>query len=121
MDLKAMGDRIKERRLKLSMSQSRLAELTGYKDKTAISHIEAGRIDLPQSKLILIADALKTTPAELLDGGGHYEKSETLALAQQLMDNDELHALFRAAKDSDPEDIEAVYNMLLALKRKERH
>lgn len=119
MDLKEMGSRIRERRLKMSMSQTRLAELTGYKDKTSISHIEAGRIDLPQSKLVQIADALNTTPAYLLDGSGHYEKDDTIELAQQLMDNEELHALFRAAKDSDPEDIEAVYNMLLALKRKE--
>lgn len=71
--LTELGQRIKDSRLKLSMSQSKLAELTGYKDKTAIAHIEAGRIDLPQSKLIAIADALNVSVSYLIDGDASEE------------------------------------------------
>lgn len=112
---------IKRRRLELGITQSDLALRTGYADKSMIAKIEKGLVDLPQSKIMLFADALATTPGKLMGWkeGGHYESDDTLDIAKQMMDNEELHALFRAAKDSDPEDIEAVYNMLLALKRKE--
>lgn len=57
---------IKKRREELRMTQTALAEKTGYADKTMISKIEKGLIDLPQSKIILFASALQTTPRELM-------------------------------------------------------
>ena len=59
-------DRIKQRRLEMKMSQEKLAEMVGYSDRSGIAWVEAGRIDLPQSKLEKIADALNTTPAYLM-------------------------------------------------------
>lgn len=58
--------RIKQRRKFLKMSQETLAQKTGYTDRSSIARIEAGNIDLPQSKLVKIADALNTTPAFLM-------------------------------------------------------
>ena len=49
------------------MSQTALAELVGYKDKTSIAKIEAGKVDLPQSKILAFANALNTTPSYLLN------------------------------------------------------
>ncbi len=57
---------IKARREELGLSQSELAELTGYTSKTSISKIESGRIDLPQSKIAIFANALRTTPGALM-------------------------------------------------------
>lgn len=57
---------IKKRRESLGMSQTKLAELSGYADKTMISKIENGNIDLAQSKIVAIANALKTTPRALM-------------------------------------------------------
>lgn len=57
---------IKKRRKELGLTQTELAELVGYRDKTAIAHIEKGDIDLPQSKIVAFAEALSTTPGELL-------------------------------------------------------
>ena len=48
------------------MCQVELAEKTGYNDRSAIAHIEKGRIDLPQSKIVAFAEALKTTPGALM-------------------------------------------------------
>ena len=112
---------IKRRRIELGMTQDELAKLTGYTDRSSITKIEAGKVDLPQSKIMQFAEVLNVSPTALLgwEDDGHYDNDDTLEIAKQMMDNEELHALFRAAKDSDPEDIEAVYNMLLALKRKE--
>lgn len=59
-------ENIKRRREELRMTQGDLAGKTGYADKTMISKIEKGVIDLPQSKIQLFADALRTTPRELM-------------------------------------------------------
>lgn len=57
---------IKARRLELKMSQDRLAELTGYKDRSSIAKIEKGEVDLAESKIREFAKALKITPQELM-------------------------------------------------------
>ncbi len=62
-----IGLKIKNLRLSLDYSQTELAHMVGYKDKTSIAKIEAGKIDLPQSKIIALADALRTTPSYLID------------------------------------------------------
>lgn len=56
---------IKKLRLENGWSQSELARRAGYKDRSAIAHIEDGRIDLPQSKIRLFADIFNITPAQL--------------------------------------------------------
>ncbi|MBM6968654.1 LexA family protein [Pseudoramibacter alactolyticus] len=65
---------IKKRRQELKISQSKLAEMVGYTNRSSIAKIEAGKIDLPQSKIVEIAEALQTTPKELM--GWEDEKSE---------------------------------------------
>lgn len=57
---------IKNKRMELNMTQSKLAELLGYADKSMIAKIEKGKIDLPQSKILAFARALHSTPAELM-------------------------------------------------------
>ena len=47
------------------ISQSELAEKVGYKDKTAIAKVEAGKVDLPKSKISSFAKALDTTTSYL--------------------------------------------------------
>lgn len=59
-------DNIKKRRKELGLTQTELAERVGYADKSAIGHIEKGKIDLPQSKIVAIAKALQTTPGDLM-------------------------------------------------------
>lgn len=59
-------DNIKKRREELRMTQGELAAKTGYADKTMISKIENGNVDLPQSKIYLFAQALGTTPRRLM-------------------------------------------------------
>lgn len=59
-------ENIRTRRLALHMSQQRLAELTGYADKSMIAKIEKGLVDIPHSKLELFAKALRTKPGDLM-------------------------------------------------------
>lgn len=68
---------IKLKRTELKMTQSELAEKLGYADKSMIAKIEKGMVDLTQSKILAFAEALRTTPAELM--GWDEPKPTTLA------------------------------------------
>lgn len=57
---------IKSLRLSKELSQEQLAAMTGYKDRTSIAKIEAGKVDLSQSKIIEFARALDVTPSYLM-------------------------------------------------------
>ncbi|MCL2248644.1 MAG: transcriptional repressor LexA [Oscillospiraceae bacterium] len=59
-------ENIKNRRTELGLSQEELAEKMGYRDRSAIAKIEAGKVDIPQSKIEAFAKALNTTPAHLM-------------------------------------------------------
>ncbi len=53
-------------------------------------------------------------------GDRYYLNDETAEMAQALFENRNLRVLFDAAKDASPEDLKTTYDMLMALKRKER-
>ena len=57
---------IKKLREEYGWSQEDLARKIGYTSRTSIAKIEAGKIDLPQSKIKAFADALHTTPSYLM-------------------------------------------------------
>jgi transcriptional regulator with XRE-family HTH domain len=60
-----IGERIKNRREELGITQDELARKCGYKSRSSINKIELSR-DLPLKKVSLMADALQTTPADLM-------------------------------------------------------
>lgn len=51
---------------------------------------------------------------------GYYTNRETAKVAQEIFENKELRALFDVQRDMEPDDLKALHNMALALKRKER-
>lgn len=63
-----MGQRIRQLRENLNMSQQELATRAGYKSRSSINKIELGKNDLSQSKIKEIASALNTTHQYLMDG-----------------------------------------------------
>ena len=75
-------------------------------------------------KLQKIAEFLGCSVDLLLNGEtseGYYYDAETAALAQEIYQNPELHMLLDAARDSSASDIKAFYDMVLLMKRRERH
>lgn len=63
-----MGQRIKNRREALGMSQQELADLVGYKSRSSINKIELGKNDILQSTIKKIASVLNCTPSYLMGG-----------------------------------------------------
>lgn len=61
-----IGERIRERRESLGMTQSELARAVGYTSRSTINKIEKDGRGISQDKIVAIAKALKVTPSYLM-------------------------------------------------------
>lgn len=107
------------------MKDADVARETGI-TKSTFSDWKNGRSNPKDAKLQKIADLFGVSVEYIRTGkeneGGkkYYLNEETAQVAQEIFENKELRALFDVQKDMDPEDLRALHNMALALKRKER-
>jgi len=60
-----IGERIKQKRIELNLSQDELAKKVGYKSRSSIQKIECAR-NLPLPKVEKMAVALECTPSYLM-------------------------------------------------------
>ena len=103
----------------------RVCKETGITTAT-ISNWKAGRYAPKQDKLQKIAEFFGVSIEYIMTGeekdnnNKYYVNEETAEMAQALFENHDLRVLFDAAKDASPEDLKTTYDMLMALKRKER-
>ena len=95
-----IGEKIKARRISLGWSQRELAERMGYKNHSVVARVEAGKVDLPQSRLDQFAKVLGLSHAYLLG----------LVSEETSIKNDRLAKLILKMR-KDPEFFEAVSNM----------
>lgn len=107
-------------------------DLTAYKvakeagvTQTALSNWKAGKSTPTTKTLQKIADFFGVSIDYLMTGketedSKYYLNDETAEMAQALFENKNLRVLFDAAKDATPEDLKTTYDMLMALKKKER-
>ena len=95
-----IGERIRAQRIKLGMTQRELADKIGYKHHSVIVRIEAGKVDLPQSRIDQFAQALGMSHALLLG----------LISEETSIKNDRLAELIVKMR-KDPEFFEAVSNL----------
>lgn len=65
--MSSIGGRIKELRAALGMNQTELGRAVGV-DQSLISDYERGRAEMGASKLMAMADALRTTPQYIMRG-----------------------------------------------------
>lgn len=72
-----IGNRIKNKRIELNMTQEELALKSGYTSRSSINKIELGLVDIPQSKIASIASALGVSPAYLLFGDVFTDKDNS--------------------------------------------
>lgn len=119
---------IKRYRLLKGWSQEELARRTGYADKSMISRIESGKVDLSQSQILKFAEIFGVSASELMGndgaadvhsnvhGTGYYLNEETAEVAQEIYDDPNLRMLFHAARGSKPEDLRMAAEMLTRFK-----
>ena len=124
-----IGERIKNRRIQLGLTQTELAHKMGITSKTTICKAETTGFNPTMDRVREFADALNVSPAYLMGWTSDAEESksipkkeyylndETAEMAQELLDNKDMKLLFDAAKDSKPEDLRMVADMLNRLKQ----
>lgn len=110
---------------KFGVTAYQVSKATGIPQST-LSNWKAKRNLIRGDKAQKIADYFGVSVDYLMTGkekeGGekYYLNDETAEMAQALFENRNLRALFDAARDASPEDLKTTYDMLMALKRKER-
>lgn len=95
-----IGDRIKARRIALGWSQRELAEKMGYKNHSVVARAEAGKVDLPQSRVDQFAKVLGLSHGYLLGVVSEEDSKKNDQLAKLIV---------KMRTDSD------FYNTVLAL------
>lgn len=106
----------KERKIPISKLEKDLGFSNGY-----ISQLRKGVF--PADRLAQIANYLDVTTDFIMTGTnkpGYYLNEQTATIAQNIFENKKLRALFDVQCDMEPDDLEVLHNMALALKRKER-
>ena len=105
--MKTMYERIRDLRTERNMSQDDLAKAMGYRDRSMITKIEGGKVDISQKKIVAFAEVLGTTPRYLMDGDPTEEELEAASEGQQI--------LFRLARNAKPEAIRAAVAVLKSM------
>lgn len=116
-----VGERIKLRREQLNMTQEELAQKVGYTSRSSVAKVESNANGMVQSKLLLFANALKTTPAYLLGWEEHeteQTKEDAVSDIFVRLRNDEL--FYKAAQKLyglNEKQLESVITMLSAFEQ----
>ena len=61
-----VGERIKELRINLGLTQEELAYKIGYKSRATVNKIESGEREITQSMIVKFANALHVTPSVIM-------------------------------------------------------
>lgn len=120
----------KQLRLSSGLTQAEMSKKIGI-SRSTIGMYETGAREPDFETLEKIADFFNVDTDYLLGRtnktmilpetlGKYYTNEETARAAQEIFENKELRALFDVQRDMEPEDLRALHNMALALKRKER-
>lgn len=115
-----IGERIKARRTELGWNQRDLAEKMGYRNHSAIARAEAGKVDLPQSKVEQFAKVLNVTPGYLMGWVNKEtaEKNDQLAklIVKMRQDAEFLETVIDLAA-LDESQYQGIKQLLTALKK----
>jgi len=128
--MNVLGERIKQRREELGMTQTELAERMGYKSRSSINKIENGTNDIVQSKVERFAKVLDTGIGFLMgwddkpvvrvtgikavkdEPDAYYINADAREYAEFLHKNPEYRVLFDSYKKVKPEDIDLVRQLI---------
>lgn len=114
-----VGNRIKQRRIELGLSQEDLAKKVGYKSRSSINKIEISR-DLPLTKVQKVALALECSPTYLLgwEDENILEMAKNDVLLTELTDKQKEYALKLAELPIDKQEF--IFELIDTLGKKER-
>lgn len=101
-------ERIRRLRQEAGMSQEDLAHALGYKDRSMITKIESGKVDISQKKILAFSRILNTTPSYLM-GLTDERPPEP---PDDVPKNDDVRLLIRGLNKLSPEQLEQATSMM---------
>lgn len=113
-----IGDKIKQRRIELGLSQDELAKKCGYKSRSSINKIELAR-DLPLNKVEKMAYALDVKPSYLMGWEDDIESKAELA-ADIYFNDDNITSfieIYKKLNENNKNDLYLYANFLLSKQR----
>ena len=122
----SIAENIKQLREKYNLTQAELGEIAGVSDK-AVSTWENGTAEPRMGAIQKIAEYFNITKGSIVDdqdsnkeqNDTYYLDPEVAAKAQEIYEDPELRILLDAKRDLTKEDLDAVVNIVKALKAKE--
>lgn len=79
-----LGNRVRERREALNLSQDEVARRLGYKSRSSINKLEMGINDIPQSKMKSLAAVLQTSVSFLMNGENDSSITDSLSIGDKI-------------------------------------
>ncbi|MGE4272103.1 MAG: helix-turn-helix transcriptional regulator [Desulfitobacterium sp.] len=118
---KRLGRIIKSLRIRQGLTQDDLAEKLKVR-RSAVGNWEQGTRTPDMGQIEMIADIFNVDMNYFSERSTeeYYYDLKTKQIAQEILSNKELQALFDASRGASPEDLEITKNLLLSLKEKER-
>lgn len=119
-----VGERIKELRTNLGLTQEELAYKIGYKSRATVNKIESGEREITQSMIVKFANALHVTPSvimgwETLSDIDVNEEREIKKIVNAALGNKKVKTFYTKVADMSPEDFETADKVIDALIKKE--
>jgi transcriptional regulator with XRE-family HTH domain len=108
-----IGERIKARRTELKWSQRELSDKMGYSNHSTITKIEAGKVDIPQSRIVQFAEVLNVEVSYLM-GWEEVQKNNDIivdVVSRMRVDEDFL-SIVEALNGLEKDKLEVVKQLL---------
>lgn len=119
--METIGERIKQRRIQLNISQDELAKSLGYKSRSSINKIEKDGRELPQSKILAIANALSTTPSYIMGWEENPNKQVLEPEFQISKEEETIISKYRQLSNDNKEEIKMLINFKLDTQKENAH
>ncbi len=110
-----IGEKIKQRRVELGWTLRELSDRMGYANHSTVARIEAGKVDIPQSKIQKFSEVLRIPVSQLM-GWEEVQKNNDVisdAVVKMRTDNDFL-SVVEILCNMDSEKLKGVKTMLSA-------
>lgn len=110
-----IGEKIKERRTELKMSQRELAAKMGYAHHSTLARIESGKVDVSQTKIKQFADVLNTDVAYLMDWQEVQKNNDDITdIIVKMRSNEDFLSVVKILNELDNDKLSGVKQMLTA-------
>ena len=107
-----IGERIKQRRLELGLTQTELAQKLGNKTRASVCNVEKDKEDLTTARIRQYAEALETTPAYLMGWDINSVHDKLLEAYVSNADREAAMSMYKKYQNL-PDDVRAAVDLLL--------